>query len=175
MVPWPATINSTSQSVTCWCMPIDAPGTRMPWRIRFTPSKYICAESSFSPPLNLGNDSIGKFGKSSIISICMLIQKNGAKILLFFEICKRNFSPLFSTLLIKFASYWFTALYKKIFFVENSLISVLKNFLWGKVGKYQFFFVPLQPKTKIYYNSIHFICISSTHKWPLSSEILRLD
>ena len=33
--------------------------------------------------------------------------------------------------------------------VNNLLITILKNFLWGKVGKYQKFFVTLHPISEI--------------------------
>lgn len=33
--------------------------------------------------------------------------------------------------------------------VNNLLITILKNFLWGKVGKYQIFFVTLHPNSVI--------------------------
>ena len=33
-------------------------------------------------------------------------------------------------------------------FFDNMLKNALKNFLWGNVGKYQIFFVTLQPNLK---------------------------
>ena len=41
---------------------------------------------------------------------------------------------------------------------------MFKNFLWGKVGKYQIFFVPLQPKTKFNHNFMPLIRISNKQK-----------